>query len=289
MHLAVQLPDPQATASGQHSSIKMLYKVSEGPVKDAHYGLALANVARLPEPLLRHASAISKELTRISEAKKDASTAKAIAVSKRRKLILSLKEQLIQARDSEMEGEQLREWLQKLKEEFCVRMGGIDMVESMGVGPAIGGDARGVEYEMSDPGNTEDHPLRIAEKQSVAGTEAEESSVVEELGSSSSVVEVDRHGDPISREGSELPAHSKVHPNERVKQEKFEQEVVEVEEQHEETQDYDFQDVDQQSLYLNNSGNMEEEEWGDAEEYFERQMNVDESSADAEKDWMRAN
>lgn len=50
----------------------------------------------------------------------------AIAVARRRRLILNLQEQLIHARDGKLQGEPLRIWLKKLQDEFVTRMAALD-------------------------------------------------------------------------------------------------------------------------------------------------------------------
>ncbi|KAI9788486.1 MAG: MutS protein msh4 [Piccolia ochrophora] len=115
LHLAVEMTE---------SDMKMLYKLSEGCVTERHYGLALARVLDLPPDLLDVATKVSNSLTQqIAKRKK---SSKAFATTRRRKLILNLKESLIQARDGVMEGEVLASWLRKLQAEFVARMTAID-------------------------------------------------------------------------------------------------------------------------------------------------------------------
>lgn len=102
------------------TTMTMLYKVKEDFVKEQHYGLALARVVDLPPRVLEVAETVSKALDAQSEAKKKSS--KATALVKRRKLVMSLKEMLQQAKDSPMEGKVLLGWLRKLQEEFVRRM-----------------------------------------------------------------------------------------------------------------------------------------------------------------------
>lgn len=120
MHLAVDLSEGE--------KMIMLYKLSEGVVEEEHYGLALARVIDLPPIILEVAEEVSKTLKEHAAAKKKSS--QAFAVAKKRKLVLSLKETLIQARDGPMDGEVLLSWLRKLQEEFVTRM---DKIENEGV------------------------------------------------------------------------------------------------------------------------------------------------------------
>ena len=115
-HLAVDM--------SQANQMKMLYKVASGAVQEEHYGLALAKVVNLPPEVLQIAERVSKKLTSNMEKRKKNS--KTIALARRRKLILSLREQLIQAYEGNMNGNVLATWLQKLQDEFVNRMAAID-------------------------------------------------------------------------------------------------------------------------------------------------------------------
>ena len=116
MHLQVDM--------SVENSMTMLYKITDGVIKEEHYGLALARVVNLPNEVLRVASEVSSALVLQAEAKK--SSSQALAVAKRRKLVLSLREALKQAESSPMEGNALLSWLRKLQEEFVRRMEQID-------------------------------------------------------------------------------------------------------------------------------------------------------------------
>ena len=104
--------------------MKMLYRVAAGAVQEEHYGLALAKVVDLPPDVLRVAEHVSQKLT--SNIEKRKRTSKTIALARRRKLILSLREQLVQAHEGNMNGKVLATWLQKLQDEFVNRMASID-------------------------------------------------------------------------------------------------------------------------------------------------------------------
>lgn len=115
-HLSVEMSEAD--------QMKMLYKVASGAVQEEHYGLALAKVINLPPDVLRIAEQVSKKLTsNIEKRKKNSRT---IALARRRKLILSLREQLIQAHEGNMNGKVLATWMQKLQDEFVNRMAAID-------------------------------------------------------------------------------------------------------------------------------------------------------------------
>ena len=125
MHLAVD--------TSRENTMKMLYKLDEGFVREEHYGLALARVVDLPPQVLEVAEKVSKALEALMAAKKKSS--KAFALSKRRKLVLSLRDTLKQAENSPMEGKVLSSWLRKLQEEFVHRMEDIgnDIADNDGI------------------------------------------------------------------------------------------------------------------------------------------------------------
>ena len=127
--------------------MKMLYKVANGAVQEEHYGLALAKVIDLPPNVLRVAEQVSKKLTSNMEKRKKNS--KTIALARRRKLILSLREQLIQAYEGNMNGNVLATWLKKLQDEFVNRMAAID---ADAASPADESEEDEAEEEESDLG-----------------------------------------------------------------------------------------------------------------------------------------
>ena len=116
LHLAVDM--------SQESTMMMMYKIGEGYVKEQHYGLALARVVDLPPQVIEMAEKVSKALEAQTAAKKQSS--KAFALARRRKLVLGLKETLMQAESGPMEGKVLLSWLRRLQEEFVRRMEQID-------------------------------------------------------------------------------------------------------------------------------------------------------------------
>ena len=116
MHLEVEMSEVD--------KMKMLYRVSGGAVQEEHYGLALAKVIGLPEDVIDIAEKVSKKLTSNMEKRKRGS--KKIALARRRKLILSLHEQLVQARQGAMKGKVLAMWLKGLQDQFVLRMADIE-------------------------------------------------------------------------------------------------------------------------------------------------------------------
>lgn len=98
----------------------MLYQVTQGAVKEAHYGLALARIVPLPPGLVDDASNIARQLE--AHLLKKKKTSETVLKEKRRKLILNLKEHLVQAHNGVLEGEVLSAWLKELQKEFVNRM-----------------------------------------------------------------------------------------------------------------------------------------------------------------------
>ena len=148
-HLSVDMSEAK--------QMKMLYKVAGGAVQEEHYGLALAKVVNLPQDVLQIAEQVSKKLTSNMEKRKKNS--KAVALARRRKLILSLREQLIQAYEGNMNGKVLATWLKKLQDEFVNRMAAIDA------------DAASAMDESDEESET------VARKESEADVQAEDPSM----------------------------------------------------------------------------------------------------------------
>lgn len=117
LHLAVEI-------AANSSKMKMLYRISDGYEEEKYYGLALARVVELPDGVITTATTVSQALHARNESRK--SNAKILSVARRRKLVLSLREQLIQAKDGDMTDDELRQWLKRLQDEFLVRMAAID-------------------------------------------------------------------------------------------------------------------------------------------------------------------
>lgn len=138
LHLAVELDT-------EKDRMTMLYQVASGCVQEKHYGLALARVVDLPADVLQVAEKVSKALTMNAERRKRGS--KAIAIARRRKLVLNLKEQLIHAREGNMRGKVLCTWLKNLQNEFVARMAAVNKeieaaeLEGAEVVPATAADA----------------------------------------------------------------------------------------------------------------------------------------------------
>ena len=162
-HLAVDMSEA--------NQMKMLYKIASGAVQEEHYGLALAKVVNLPPEVLQVAERVSKKLTSNMEKRKKNS--KTIALARRRKLILSLREQLIQAYEGNMNGKVLATWLQKLQDEFVNRMAAIDADAASAVDESeeesdietvvevAGGTGIGAEIQAEDRSTSQDGGGRL--------------------------------------------------------------------------------------------------------------------------------
>lgn len=158
-HLSVDMSEAK--------QMKMLYKVAGGAVQEEHYGLALAKVVNLPQDVLQIAEQVSKKLTSNMEKRKKNS--KAVALARRRKLILSLREQLIQAYEGNMNGKVLATWLKKLQDEFVNRMAAIDadaasaMDESDEESETVAGKESEADVQAEDPSMSRDGDSRREE------------------------------------------------------------------------------------------------------------------------------
>ncbi|KAL2808011.1 muts domain V-domain-containing protein [Aspergillus granulosus] len=114
LHLAADI-------SADASKMTMYYKITEGPNQAQFYGLALANLVEFPPSVLDKAQTVSEELGRILLCRHSDKT-RARAIACKRKLLLSPREQLLQARDGRMEGDALRRWLERSQNEFALQM-----------------------------------------------------------------------------------------------------------------------------------------------------------------------
>lgn len=118
LHLAVDM-------RSNGDAMNMLYKIAEGPVREQHYGLALARVIPLPPGVLERADEVSTSLQQHVQGRKKAPAA--VIRERRRKLILNLKEHLLQAQSGAMDGDVLAGWLKALQREFVIRMSTIEV------------------------------------------------------------------------------------------------------------------------------------------------------------------
>lgn len=116
LHLAVEM--------GDANKMTMLYTIASGAVEEKHYGLALAKVMNLPPGVITVAEEVSGKLNANLEKKKRMS--KTILLARRRKLVLNLREQLLQAQEGNMQGKVLATWMKKLQDEFVIRMAALE-------------------------------------------------------------------------------------------------------------------------------------------------------------------
>lgn len=117
LHLAAEI-------SSDASRMTMLYKIAEGPVTTQFYNLTLAKLVDLPPDVLNVAQDVSEKLNETAARRHGNSGA--LTIAKKRNLILTLREQLYQARNGAYEGESLRKWLKKLQDDFLLQMASID-------------------------------------------------------------------------------------------------------------------------------------------------------------------
>lgn len=117
LHLAADI-------ASDASKMTMLYQIAEGPVPVRRYGLALAKLVDLPPNVLEIANTVSERMETLAQRRN--SPSRAVAIARRRKLLLSLREQLLIARNSTMDDKSLRTWLTKLQAKFTIQMADID-------------------------------------------------------------------------------------------------------------------------------------------------------------------
>ena len=116
LHLAVDM--------SENDKIEMLYRISDGAVQEEHCGLKLAQVVPLPPDVVEHAQHVAATLE--EQMKKKTQRSLAVIQARRRKLLLNLKEHLLQAKNGKMDDETLRDWLKDLQKEFVIRMTALD-------------------------------------------------------------------------------------------------------------------------------------------------------------------
>ena len=118
-HSSTELGEDQAI-DDDGKTITMRYTIAPGQVKTTHYGLALASLVPLPPAVLETAEAVAWKLELHTQKRKK--TSMAVLRERKRKLILNLKEHLMQARSGALEGDVLKGWLAELQKEFVRRM-----------------------------------------------------------------------------------------------------------------------------------------------------------------------
>jgi DNA mismatch repair protein MSH4 len=106
------------------NKMTMLYQIAEGPIPDRRYGLELAKLVDLPSAVLEVARTVSESMDQLTQRRN--STSRAVVIARKRKLLLTLREELILARNGTMDGTSLRQHLAKLQDDFALRMAAID-------------------------------------------------------------------------------------------------------------------------------------------------------------------
>jgi DNA mismatch repair protein MSH4 len=138
-----------------NDTMTMLYKAIGGSVQETHYGLTLARVVPLPPQVLADATYFAHKLERRLLQKKK--TSANVIKERRRKLILDLKEHLVQAHNGALEGDLLASWLKELQKEFVNRMTAIDTeVEESSEVVEVDMDDADEDEEMRDGSVTDD-------------------------------------------------------------------------------------------------------------------------------------
>lgn len=203
LHLAADI-------SADYAKMTMRYKIVEGYEQEKFYGLALAKVVGLPETVVDVAEAVSRTLHERNEAQKR--NPEATAIARRRKLLLNLREQLVQARDrcrdGDAEPDDLRAWLKRLQVEFHVRMRVIDAEAGVGLPyrPAASGtvsevyDGRSVSevYDGSSVSQAQEELSGNVMQEKYCASEAREEYFASEVQDCRSVSRV-KEGSPMSR------------------------------------------------------------------------------------------
>jgi len=118
-----------ATDTSSPTALRMLYTLTPGISATPHYGLALASVVPLPQGVLQTATHVARELQRMQERRGQGVEGEGddvVKVARRRRLVLELREKLVQARGGALRGGDLGAWLGALGRGFVVRMGEIE-------------------------------------------------------------------------------------------------------------------------------------------------------------------
>lgn len=142
--------------NSEAEKMEMLYRVSSGAVEDEHYGLKLARVMPLPPDVIEHAELVSATLDQVMQKKKSEGASLAIVIARKRRLLLNLKEHLVQAKNGSMNDEDLTQWLKDLQREFVIRMSALEeedrALRHRGAEPGLqeGGTSRAISTAQTD-------------------------------------------------------------------------------------------------------------------------------------------
>ena len=119
LHLAIQVED--------QSRMKMLYRIAQGPVEEANYGITLAKVIGIPPAILARAEEVSNNIRQNREHR--VSNPRSLIQARKRKLLLGLEEHLVQVKEGSLRGEKLRVYLKGLQDEFVRRFSELEEKE----------------------------------------------------------------------------------------------------------------------------------------------------------------
>ena len=142
LHLATEI------MTADTSRMAMLYKIADGPLQDRHYGLAIARLLSFPLHMLDVAGRVSGALS--SKIEEQARQSTSLVVGGRRRLLLSLREQLFQVGEGALVGEELRRWLVGIRDEFTLMMADVEGIHGSEYGSEDGDVAGDVRNGTSD-------------------------------------------------------------------------------------------------------------------------------------------
>ena len=171
LHLAVDMRD--------NNRMEMLYRIESGASKEEHYGLKLARVLPLPPDVIEHAEHVAATLEQ--QAKEKSKHSIAVVTARRRKVLLNLKEHLVQAKNANLDEETLREWLKELQKEFVVRMTALDE-EARKIELGIDDDDEDEDEDEERAANAveEQQPVPIQEQRDLPGQNSTRQRVVKD-------------------------------------------------------------------------------------------------------------
>ncbi len=164
LHLATETTKPDDTTDNDNTNnmptLTMLYKISPGPVQEAHYGLKLARPSA-SAALHRDGGAVAAALAAQQAAARGKRSSRAARkLASRRRLVLALREALVQAADEQqhaMDEPALASYLRRLQVEFVARMDAIDKGEDRDKEEEdAGGEGGGRFTEMNEEDGNDD-------------------------------------------------------------------------------------------------------------------------------------
>ncbi|KAJ5676055.1 hypothetical protein N7462_008952 [Penicillium macrosclerotiorum] len=106
------------------NKMTMLYQITNGPMPDHKYGLQLAKLVDLPPGVVSVAKTVSESMEIVRQRRN--STTRAVIIARKRKLLLSLRERLLLARNESADEESLNSLLTQIQTDFILKMTAID-------------------------------------------------------------------------------------------------------------------------------------------------------------------